>query len=48
MDLENKLGTPQQVNQYGKETLIRLQVVNDGETWHMLDTTPSRAAHAKE
>lgn len=42
MDPENKLGTPQQVDQYGKKTVVRLQEVRNGGTWQLLDTTPSR------
>lgn len=39
MDPDNKLSTPQQLNQYGKQTVVRLEQVRRGETWQLVDTT---------
>ncbi|OAL52965.1 hypothetical protein IQ07DRAFT_629469 [Pyrenochaeta sp. DS3sAY3a] len=39
MDPDNKLGTPQQLNAYGKHTTVRLEEIQKGETWQLLDTT---------
>ena len=44
MDPENKLGTSQQVDQYGKKTMLRLEEVKNGETCQLLDRTPLRRA----
>lgn len=39
MDPDNKLSTPQQLNEYGKQTIVRLEEIKKGETWQLVDTT---------